>query len=417
MDLLPRGEIDSLLAADMVCFRLTVSGDSLEVVRQDRGVPTPVYNFPGGFFVVSTDSTDTWIGEDDSSFGYRIRKNSFGLPVLLALLGGEAFMEWVWENDSSVTTYSLDSSGNRIDIDILPLFKGTAIRLDEQGDLEYFKYETLSASGWMYSLDSSHRVLSKRAVDVSGETVSTSDGLFETVYTYDSSGNLTSTRFFDRDGNLLPGEYAVTTTGNYLFDSNGVVVNEEKIAFTEQLFDENSLYILERYIGTDGNLIENPSGVASTVFQREIQGGISESAWFDIEGARTEIEGISVTRRLFNNQGRVIESSTYDADLEIADFPGGFAYTRFSYAADGQPELISYYNSYELPVINTSLGCHARSFSYNSESACVELRYLDTAYDLINLATGYARVVSVFDVEGNLVEHIFFDQYGAEVLP
>jgi len=173
--------------------------------------------------------------------------------------------------------------------------------------------------------------VSKRAVDVSGETVSTSDGLFETGYTYDSSGNLTSTRLFDRDGNLLPKEYAVTMTGNYLFDSNGVVVNEVKIAFTEQLFDENSLYILERHVGADGNLIEHLSGVASTVFQREIPGGISESAWFDIEGARTEIEGISVTRRLFNDQGRVIESSTYDTDLEIADFPGGFAYTRFSY--------------------------------------------------------------------------------------
>jgi len=63
------------------------------------------------------------------------------------------------------------------------------------------------------------------------------------------------------------------------------------------------------------------------------------------------------------------------------------------------------------------LGCHARSFAYNSEGACIELRYLDTAYDLINLATGYARVVSAFDDEGNLVEHVFFDQYGAEVLP
>ncbi len=249
-----------------------------------------------------------------------------------------------------------------------------------------------------------------------GEIVSTADGIAETRYYYDSAGNLSSTRLFDINGNLMPDSYEIAVTGNYEFDSNGVVVNEVRFAFTERLYDENSLYIVERHYGIDGNAIENSSGVASTIYKRDVFGGISESVWLDIFGNRKEVEGISVTRRLFNEQGRVIESSTYNADLKIADFSGGFAYTRFTYASDGQPELISYYDSDGLPVVNTSLGCHARSFVYDSSGACVELCYLDTAYDLINLATGYARVVSVFDQDGNLVEHIFFDQNGVEVI-
>lgn len=266
-------------------------------------------------------------------------------------------------------------------------------------------------------MSSSHRAVSKRAVNALGEIVPTSDGVAETRYYYDDAENLTSTRLLNIRGNLLPGHYAAAVTGNFSFDQNGVVVNEVKIAFTEQLFDENSLYNTERHYGTDGNLIENSFAVASVEIQRDVLGGISESVWLDIEGNRTEIEGISVIRRVFNTRGRVIESSSYNADLEIENYTGGFAYTRFTYAEDGQPELISYYDRDGFPVINSSLGCHARSFVYNNSGGCTELRYLDTSSNLIDLATGYARVVSLFDEDGDLIEHLFFDQHGVQVLP
>ncbi len=416
MDLLPRAEIDSFTAENIVCFQLTANGDTLDIVKLDRGEPVSVYNFPAGFSVVTGDSLVTWTGRLDHSSGYRIALNEQGLPVLLSSLSGNPFMEWAWKNDSTVTAFSLDSLGNREDIDLLPNHTGSAIRLDHNGDLVYFKYGNVSAFAWQYTLNEQHRVVCRCAVDVVGENVSTADGIAETRYYYDSTGNLSSTRLFDINGNLMPDSYEIAVTGNYEFDSNGVVVNEVRFAFTERLYDENSLYIVERHYGIDGNAIENSSGVASTIYKRDVFGGISESVWLDIFGNRKEVEGISVTRRLFNEQGRVIESSTYNADLEVADFTGGFAYTRFSYAEDGEPELISYYDSGGLPVVNSSLGCHARSFVYNSHGACVELRYLDTAYDLINLATGYARVVSVFDQNGDLVEHLFYDQNGVEVI-
>ncbi len=416
MDLLPRAEIDSFTAENIICFQLTVKGDTLDVVKLDRGEPVSVYNFPAGFSVVTADSFVTWTGRLDHSSGYRIALNEQGLPVQLASLSGNPFMEWAWRNDSTVTAFSLDSLGNREDIDLLPNHTGSAIRLDHHGDLVYFKYRTVPACAWQYTLNKLNRVVSRCAVDVMGENVSTSDGVAETRYYYDSSGNLSSTRLLDINGNLLPERYETAVAGNYEFDCNGVVVNQVKIAFSERLYDENSLYIVERYYAIDGNIVENPSGVASTVYKRGLLGGISESVWLDIDGNRVEVGGISVTRRLFNEQGRVIESSTYNADLEIADFHGGFAYTRFSYAEDGEPELISYYDSDGLPVVNSSLGCHARSFVYDSRGACVELSYLDTAYDLINLATGYARVVSVFEENGDLVEHLFYDQNGVEVI-
>lgn len=417
MDLLPRAEIDSFTAENIVCFQLTVKGDTLDVVKLDRGEPVSVYNFPAGFSVVTDDCSVTWTGSLDLTSGYRISLDEQGLPVQLASLSGDPFMEWAWKNDFTVTAFSLDSLGNHEDIDLLPNHTGSAIRLDQHGDLIYFKYGTVSASARQYTLNKLHRVVSRCAVDdVTGENVSTADGVAETRYCYDSSGNLSSTRLLDINGNLLPERYEIAVTGNYEFDWNGVVVNQVKIAFTERLYDDNSLYIVERHYGIGGNFVENPSGVASTVYKRGVLGGISESVWLDIDGNRVEVGGISVTRRLFNEQERVIESSTYNADLEIADFHGGFAYTRFSYAEDGEPELISYYNSGGLPVVNSSLGCHARSFVYDSRGACVELRYLDTSYELVNLATGYARVVSVFDQNGDLVEHLFYDQNGAEVI-
>ncbi len=324
-------------------------------------------------------------------------------------------MEWVWQSDSEVTTHSIDSTGTRLFTEVLPLFEGNVIRLDKFGELEYFKHEIVLAAGWMYELDNNHRVLNKKAVDSAGEVVSTSDGVFETRYVYDESGNLTLTCFLNVHGDLLPNDYALPRTGNYAFDDNGIVVNEIEIAYTKQIFDQNSLYIVEEFFDVNGDLVENPQGVASVLIERDVYGGISQSTWLDLLGERTEIEGVSVTRRLFNDHGYVIESSTYNAHLNIADFPGGFAYTRFSYTEDGQPELISYYDKFNVPVINTSLGCHARSFIYDLNGLCVELRYLDTTYELVNLATGYARVVSVFDESGNLMEHLFYDQNGVEI--
>ena len=418
MDLLPRGEITADVAGNTVCFQLTrVSPDTLAVVRLDRGVLTPVYNFPAGFSVVTSDSSIAWISADSEPFGYRIMLNENGLPVLLSELEGSVFLEWAWEDDSTVTTYSVNSLGERVEADLLPNFTGTAIRLDQSGDLQYFKYETISASAWQYSLDSRHRALSKRAVDASGDIIPTSDGVAETRYTYDPAGNLTSTMLISVEGNLLPNDYALPITGNYSFDMYGIVENQVNVAYTEQEFDENCLYICERHYGVDGKPVENLQGVSSVVYQREHFGGVSQSAWFDIHGNRTEIEGISVARRTFNEQGRATESSTYNSDLEIADFPGGFAFTRFTYAEDGQPVLISYYDSFGKPVINSSLGCHSRSFVYDHEGRCTELSYLDVDGSLVDLCTGYARVVSVFDENGELADHLFFDKYGEEVQP
>jgi len=415
MDLMPRAEVDSVPAGRMVCYRLTTFGDSLEVLKLDRGIPVSAFGFQGGITVVYSDSVIVWQGIEDSLSGYRIDLNDAGQPVLLTGQDGVPVKELVWENDSTMISFPLDSEGNRAGIKLDPVYSGAVLRLDSTGTLEYSRYETLTAEGWQYNLDSSHRMLFKRAVAHTGETVVTSDGVAVMEHTYDNAGNMTSTRFINADGELLPYNYSAPETGNYSFDENGVVENQVVVAYIERQFDMNSLCILERYIDTSGKLTENLQGVASVVYGRDVSGGISESVWLDLNGVRTEINGICIARRLFDESGRVIESSTYDAEGEIAEFPGGFAYTRFSYADNGQPELISYYDHRGRPAVNSTLGCHARSFVYDDSGRCIEYRYLDTSYSLVNLLTGYARVVTVYGENGDLQEQHFFDSDGVEV--
>jgi len=415
MDLMPRVEVDSVPAGRMVCYRLKVSGDSLEVLRLDRGVSVSAFGFQGGITVVYSDSVIVWQGIEDCSSGYRIELNGAGQPVLVAGPDGEPVKELVWKSDSTLISYPLDSQGNRAGIKLDPVYTGAILRLDSTGALEYSRYETLTAQGWQYNLDSSHRILFKRAVAHTGETVVTSDGVAVAEHTYDNAGNMTSTRFINADGELLPYNYSAPETGNYSFDENGVVENQVVVAYIERQYDANSLCIRERYIDTGGNLTENLQGVASVVYRRDVSGGISESVWLDLNSARTEINGICIARRLFDAHGRVIESSTYNADGGIAEFSGGFAYTRFTYADNGQPEMISYYDRRGLPAVNSTLGCHARSFVYDDSGRCLEHRYLDTSYNLVNLLTGYARVVSVYNENGVLQEQHFFDSDGVEV--
>ncbi|MCD6589045.1 MAG: hypothetical protein J7K88_10900, partial [Candidatus Fermentibacteraceae bacterium] len=89
MDLMPRVEVDSVPAGRMVCYRLTTFGDSLEVLKLDRGVSVSAFGFQGGITVVYSDSVIVWQGIEDCSSGYRIELNGAGQPVLVAGPGGE----------------------------------------------------------------------------------------------------------------------------------------------------------------------------------------------------------------------------------------------------------------------------------------------------------------------------------------
>lgn len=419
MDILPRGSVAESIAVDIRCFQLTQAGDSLIVRGFNRGEPFPVFGLSPEITIEWKDSTEVWKMD---GFTYRIALDARGRPQLLSRLDssgellpgpdGGAHVLWQWHTDSTVTVFSLDTLQRPVQIKLKPIYSSTAARLNEYSELVYFSFGSRVASGLYYELDNRGRTLLKRAVDVYGDTVVSTDGAAEVRFCYDSAGNTVSTAWYDPSGDLIPGDYSLPREGNWDFDENGLVVNDVSIAFVLREYDENCLYISEQNIGIDGEPVQDPDGRAVTLLTRDIHGGITESIWFDLGGHRVEIAGVWATRRVYDRRGRVLETSTWNAEDEITEFPGGFALTRFSYTDSGQTEMISYYDEDNLPVINTSLGCHARSYSFGEEGFLVELRYLDCEYNLLNNSAGYAREVYVNDVNGIPVDEFYFDMNG-----
>lgn len=422
MNILPRGPIPTGIAADMNCFQIEGGEDSLVVRGFNHGVPSPVFAISPEITVLRTDSTVLWLMDE---FNYLLETDSSGKPVVLTRLGkdgqvlpgaeGAAYTSWEWENDSIVTVFSKDISGKPMPIKLQPSTTATAARLDDTGDLLYFVFGSVMAAGLQYELDANGRAIAKRAVDHRGETVVSSNGAAEARYGYDDAGNLQWTAWYTRSGELMSGEYSLPGKGNWEFNENGVVINGIETAYVLREFDENCLYISERNIGLDSLPVEDPEGRALTLFQREIHGGITESAWYDLDNNRILVAGVWATRRLYNDIGQVTETSTVNTAEETAEFPGGFAYTRFCYTDAGQTELIAYYDRNENPVVNSVRGCHARFFVYNSSGEPAEIRFLNTFYHLMNNAEGYARAIYLYDSQGNLSEEVIFDASGRRI--
>ncbi len=417
MNVLPRGSISEDIASYMRCFQVTGTPDSMVVRGIERGEPFQVFDLSSEIFILDEDSMEYWQLE---GFGYVIEKDASGRPLLLtrrdpagevsAGADGTAFVEFHWNSDTVVTVFPLNSRMGKKLFKVHPVYRGTAARLDDQGNLVYFKYQSVAAMGFQYVLDSSGRPLSRIAVDEAGNEVVTAEGILATRYTYDSSGNTTGTAYHDSLGALLPMEYQLSQDGNWGFDENGTVLNGYRIAFVRREFDGNGLYVSETNIGVCGEPVPDDQGRVATLYEREIHGGITCSRWYGSHGEPVEIAGVWATRRTYDQYGRVIESSTWDSQGQLAEFPGGFASTRFSYTPSGSVEMISYFDLHGNPVVNTVQGCHARSHYYDLEGNLEEIQYLDTGYRLMNNSAGYAR--TVFSYVGSGIQETHYDLNG-----
>ena len=418
MDVLPRGLITEDVAADMKCFQVIGTMDSMIVRGFDRGEPFQFFDQSCEIIVVDKDSMEFW---QLDGFGYSIEKDASGRSILLSrtdscgniLPGpdGSSFVQYQWNTDTTVTVFPLNSRMDRQSFKVHPTYRGTAARLDDQGSLVYFSFQSVPAVGFRYILDNSGRPVSRIAIEEAGNEVVTSDGILATRYAYDSSGNTVCTAYHDSLGALMPQDYQLPQNGNWEFDDDGRVLNGCRIAFVKREFDDNCLYVSETNIGLCGEPVPDDQGRVVTLYEREIHGGISGSYWYGSHGEPVEVAGVWATRRTYNTYGWVTESSTWDSLDQPAEFPGGFASTRFSYTPSGNVEMISYYDLNKNPVINTVQGCHARYHYYDADGNLTEIQYLDTCYRPVNNSAGYARTVYSYDETG--VKETHYDLNGS----
>ncbi len=414
MEVLPRGELAPEIALDIRHYRLEITGDSTVISGYAGDEPVEVLGIAHEITIVESGDSTLWSAGEPLCL---ILRDSLGRPVRMVSRGtfpGHEVITWEWEEDRTVTVRYPDSSGNPLPIKLKPVYTGAAAALNEHGELVEHYFLSVPAWGFRYVLDSPGRALSVQAVDTAGNPVPSSEGIWEKRYGYDDLGNTFFTAFVDSAGNLLPGDYALPDTGNWEFGPRGVVINAHGTAYVLREYDDECLYISETSIGVSGTPVADGQGRVTTLFQREEHGGITECMWYDDDHLPVEVAGIWRTSRIYDDRGRVIETSTFDADNRLAEFTGGFAITRFSYHPHGGVALISYYDSRNEPVMNTLWGCHARDHRYDETDQLLEVRYLDTEYRQVNNTAGYARVVFQRGPDG--IVEVYYDSSGEMLL-
>lgn len=414
MEVLPRGELAPGIAGEIRHCRIDVHGDSTVISGFHGDEPAEVLDIAHEITIVEKGDSTFWSAGEPLCL---ILRDSLGRPVRLdswGALPGHEVIVWEWEEDRTVLVRYPDQSGYPSPVKLKPVYTGAAAALNRHGELVHHSFRSVPAWGYRYELDSRGRPLSVRAVDRAGNTVPSSEGIWEKRYGYDELGNTLFTAFVDSAGNLLPGDYALPDTGNWEFGPDSVVLNAHGTAYVLREYDDDCMYISETGIGVSGRPVPDPQGRVTTLFEREAHGGISECSWYGESGEPVEVEGVWLTRRVYDYRGRVLETSTFDSENMLAEFTGGFAITRFSYHPHGGVALISYYDSREEPVMNTLWGCHARDHRYDETGQLLEVRYLDTEYRLSDNAAGYARVVFQRDPAGTA--EVYYDSTGKRLL-
>ena len=182
-------------------------------------------------------------------------------------------------------------------------------------------------------------------VDANGRPRMSRAGYASATYEYDSKGNQTRESFFDQNGAptlnvhgvaavaLKYGERGDVKEITYL-DKHGSPVRSDRGYATERCeSDERRLSQRCSYLDERGRPVKNNDGVARYQSSRNSAGRPLELAFFDERGVPTLTRkpGSSVRRWVYQDGGRVVERSDYDAKGTLMANVYGYATVRYRY--------------------------------------------------------------------------------------
>lgn len=259
--------------------------------------------------------------------------------------------------------------------------------------------------------------LERYCLDVDNKEIENVDGIFKYVFTYDSIGNITSQKFYDKQekpylyggfyhevrikydecyrmNNIsfydISGERSLNGENfaeiRVEYNNQGSVTRIEtlgknsektcsnnKYAIEVREYDDQGLEISRKYFDADESPCENKNGVASYEFSYDKKTDkVAISKQFDKNG-----ECIAVLHSKYDNRGNLIESKNLDDDGNLV-------------------------NGYVI-----------RNYKYNKLNQIIEEWYTNLKGDLVNdVDASYAKIVYKYDKMGNVTEKTYWGTFG-----
>lgn len=140
-------------------------------------------------------------------------------------------------------------------------------------------------------------VRSSARFDASGRAAQDEDGCFSEVYTVDAAGQDIEETCLDAAGNPTGRSGGNVATRTWERDANGCIVKEEYLDPQEAPTEQD--------------------GVATTVYRRNVQCGVTHVEHLDIEGRLVQrVQRPASTERTFDARGRMVEERCSDAERQ-----------------------------------------------------------------------------------------------------
>jgi serine/threonine-protein kinase len=311
--------------------------------------------------------------------------------------------EYGANDDWIKVTYSaangeLSSDGNGCPVVMLDYDRyGNRIRetyYDGEGNLSLRK-DTRTA-GFSYAISDEGFVVRQTTFGLDGEVCYVpSEGYASTAREYDANGYMSKTTFLDPEENpvTLPGGYASVAMEN---DAKGNVL-------TVQYFD------------ADGNACETVDGYARTVTGYDAAGnsistfvyGINDSLCLfngDVAGFRTE----------YNDKNKVSKQTCYGTDSLPTEDVNGVTVWKCDYGTGGELVRVSYCAADGQTLKANHRGVAGWKSEYENGNE-TKREFFDETESPVAGTSGYARMTSAYDANGNLRQVRYYDAQGEPV--
>ncbi len=337
---------------------------------------------------------------------------------------GGTFNPYTFQNNSkseiTIITYERDSDGYVTK----KLFKKVdGARLVSVPDMS-------GVYGVAYERDLLHRVIKESYLGKNGvDLVNNHQNISYKVHEYDVYGNISSTFYYDRNGNLTTNEFGCAiirlkaTKDNAIqeetyYDINGDSCIALHGCFKRKIYLEKGLCVkVENYSLTDSLTyawnnpsIESIGGEAITKAKHDKQGRLRSFSYYNTAGEPCyNNEKVHEKRCEYNDAGDVISVMTYNTLGQR--WNSCYGYSKEVYEYDGDHNLLSYscFGIYDQPV-NSNIGASIKKQEFK-DGRVVRQSYYNMAGFPVHTSdlNGAASIEIDYDELGNPIEIRFYD--------
>ena len=278
-----------------------------------------------------------------------------------------------------------------------------------------------------YEYDDNGYLAREFRTDLAGIGVEDSNGMAGYLRKYDSRGHVISETTIGRDGRPKSNaqkyaEHRIEYKGRYIskeayYDENGDPVNHWELLYSSVEYDRDKSGNLtsERYYNAEGNATNNTCEYASV--KREYAGKrVTKESYFDPEGRPALIPaGYSSVGKKYNSHGDVI-SETYFAEAnQMVNTVNGYARIERVYDELNRLTEQSFYDSEDhLVVVYTGYAKMRRT--YDDDDQVILEEYFDADNEPLQQAAGHVAIRQAYDEEKNLRSRTYLDKDGEVIV-